>query len=161
MNSPLVDKSYQLEKFTGKGGWTYASIPEVLQNKNTPFGWVKVKGSIDSVELKNYRLMPMGNGTLFLPVKAEIRKKINKKEGDTIHVILYEDTDPLEIPEELTLCLLDDPIAHHFFKSLKEGEQKQFIDWIYSAKKFETRINRISVTLNKSSKGLKFLDKMD
>ena len=158
---PLVDKTYQLEKFPGKGGWTYASIPEILQNKNTPFGWVKVKGSIDSIEIKNYRLMPMGNGTLFLPVKAEIRKKINKKEGDSIHVILYEDTDPLEIPVELTLCLLDDPIAHQFFNTLKEGEQKQFIDWIYSAKKFETRINRISITLNKLNKGMKFLDKMD
>jgi hypothetical protein len=62
---------------------------------------VKVKGSIDSVELKNYRLIPMGNGTLFLPVKAEIRKKINKKEGDFIHVILFEDNDPLEIPERI------------------------------------------------------------
>lgn len=44
---PLVNKKYLLEKYPGKGGWTYAVIPEVLQNKKAPFGWVKVKGTID------------------------------------------------------------------------------------------------------------------
>lgn len=29
----LVDKEYLLEKFPGKGGWTYALIPEILQDK--------------------------------------------------------------------------------------------------------------------------------
>lgn len=40
----------------------------------------------------------MGNGKLFLPVKAEIRKKIKKAEGDKVHVILYPDNEPLEVP---------------------------------------------------------------
>ncbi|MEY3398621.1 MAG: hypothetical protein RL220_1215, partial [Bacteroidota bacterium] len=81
-NIALVDKAYRLEKFPGKGGWTYARIPEILQDKHSPFGWVRVKGSIDDVEFSSYHLMPMGNGQLFLPVKADIRKKIGKKEGD-------------------------------------------------------------------------------
>ena len=59
---PLVNQDYLLQKFPGKGGWTYAEIPEVLQDKHAPFGWVKVKGSIDGYQFKNYRLMPMGNG---------------------------------------------------------------------------------------------------
>ena len=37
---PLVDKDYLLEKFQGKGGWTFAKIPEILQNKHSPFGLV-------------------------------------------------------------------------------------------------------------------------
>ena len=76
---PLVDREYLLEKFPGKGGWTYAQIPEILQNKQSAFGWVRVRGTIDNFEIKNYNLMPMGNGKLFLPVKAEIRKKIKKR----------------------------------------------------------------------------------
>lgn len=40
---PLVNATYLLKKFPGKRGWTYAEIPEVLQNKNNLFGWVKVK----------------------------------------------------------------------------------------------------------------------
>jgi len=76
---PLVDKKYKLEKFPGKGGWTFARIPEILQDKTKPFGWVKVRGTIDGYEIKKYNLMPMGDGMLFLAVRAEIRKKINKK----------------------------------------------------------------------------------
>jgi hypothetical protein len=77
VEQPVVDRICVLQKFPGKGGWTYAEIPELLQNKNTAFGWVTVKGSIDSFEINQYKLMPMGNGKLFLPVKASIRKKIN------------------------------------------------------------------------------------
>ena len=159
LETPLVNRKYLLEKFQGKGGWTYVVIPEVLQNKKNPFGWVTVKGSIDSHEIKNYRLMPMGNGRLFLPVKAEIRKKIGKQEGDFVQVKLYADHSPREIPEELLLCLMDDPQAHQTFLSYPDGEQRAFIDWIYSAKKEDTKVERIARTLNKLSKGQRFMDK--
>src|SRR5688572_5246826 len=111
MAKPLVNKKYKLEKFQGKGGWTYARIPEILKDKNAHFGWVKVKGTIDGYEIKKYHLMPMGNGQLFLPVKAEIRKQIKKSEGDFVHVVLYSDNEPLEIPKEMILCLKDEPAA--------------------------------------------------
>ena len=62
-------------------------------------GWVKVKGSIDSYVIKNYRLMPMGNGKLFLPVRSDIRKKIGKQAGDYVHIVLFADNDPIQIPE--------------------------------------------------------------
>jgi hypothetical protein len=75
---PLVDKLFKLERFPGKGGWTYARIPQILPSTDQPFGWVKVRGSIDGYEIDKYHLMPMGNGKLFLPVKADIRKKIKK-----------------------------------------------------------------------------------
>lgn len=75
MEKPDVDERYLLEKFTGKGGQNYALIPEILQDKKTPFGWVKDRGSIDGYEIKKYHLMPMDNGLLFLPVKAAIRYK--------------------------------------------------------------------------------------
>ena len=155
MEKPLVNKKYLLEKYPGKGGWTYAAIPEVLQDKHAPFGWVKVSGSIDDVEIKNYRLMPMGYGKLFQPVKAEIRKKINKKAGDWIKVVLYADNTPMEIPEELLLCLLDEPTAHEKFMHCTEGEQKAFIDWIYTAKKEEKKVERIAETIKKIMKGEK------
>lgn len=150
---PLVDNHYLLQKFPGKGGWTYAIIPEVGQDKKAHFGWVKVKGFIDDYELKHYRLMPMGSGKLFLPVKAEIRKKIGKSDGDSVHVILYPDTDPLEIPEEFQQCLIDEPIAHERFFEYSESEQKAFIDWIYSAKRHETKDDRILKAIKLIMKG--------
>jgi len=149
---PLVNKQYLLEKFPGKGGWTFAAIPEIMPDKSAPFSWVKVKGSIDGVEIEKYHLMPSGKGTLFLSVKADLRKKINKQAGDFVHVILYLDNEPLEIPEELLLCLQDDTEAFQFFNSLKENEQYNYVKWIYSAKTEKTKVERIAKMLDKLSK---------
>lgn len=99
MEIPLVDHHYLLEKYPGKGGWTYALIPEIQQDKNSYFGWVKVRGTIDGYEIRKCNLMPNGKGNLFLSVRAEIRKAIKKQAGDTIHVVLYSDIEPLEVPQ--------------------------------------------------------------
>lgn len=156
---PILNKKYTLERFSGKGGWTYVRTPEIKQDKKAHFGWVKVKGSIDGYEIKKYHLMPMGNGKLFLPVKAEIRKKIKKEVGDSVHVILYPDNEPLEVPDEMLLCLQDEPEALKFFNSLSESERKFYIDWIYSAKKDNTKVERMAKTINKLLNKLKLYDK--
>lgn len=61
MDEKLVDKEYLLEKLPGKYGWTYTIIPEIRPDPNAPFNWVKVRGTIDSYQIKGYRLMPSGD----------------------------------------------------------------------------------------------------
>ena len=158
MEIPLVDKEYLLEKFPGKGGWTYIFIPEIVQDKRASFGWVKVRGAVGGYPLVNQRLMPMGEKRLFLPVNAALRRAIGKKEGDRVHVILHADLSPLEIPDELRSCLLDEPQAYSNFLRFSEAEQKAFIDWIYSAKTEETRISRITKMLDKATRGEKLIN---
>ncbi|MCU0390401.1 MAG: YdeI/OmpD-associated family protein [Thermoflexibacter sp.] len=158
MEKPLVDKEYLLQKFAGKGGWTYAAIPEVLQNKENAFGWVKVKGSIDGVEFDKYHLAPMGNGQLFLPVKKEIRKQIRKEAGDYVHIILYPDDEPTEVPEEILQCLESEPQALHFFNTLSDSEKQNYVKWIYASKTDETKVNRIVKMLDRLIKNLKFYE---
>jgi hypothetical protein len=154
---PIVKKKYILEKF--QGGWTFARIPEIPQDKKAHFGWVKVRGTIDGYEIRKYHLMPMGNGKLFLPVKAEIRKKIKKDVGDYIHVILYPDNEPLEVPEEMVLCLQDEPAAWKFFNTLSESERNFYVEYIYSAKKEETKIDRLAKSIDRLANGLKLYEK--
>jgi hypothetical protein len=154
----LVDKKLKLEKFNGKGGWTYVQVPVIRREARRPFGWVKVKGSIDGYKIKHYHLMPMGNGKLFLPVKAEIRKMLGKSQGDRVHVVLYADNEPLEIPDEMMHCLKDEPLALKFFKSLTESQRKYYIDWIYSARKEDTKVKRLAETVNRLLQGLKLYD---
>lgn len=155
---PLVDKNYLLEKFPGKGGWTFARIGGISKNKNAKFGYVKVKGTIDDFPISKYHLMPMKDGNLFLPVKSEIRKKINKEEGDYIHVTLYPDNEPQEIPDEMLLCLKEEPGALNFFDSLSESEKRYYIQWIYSAKKEETKINRMAKSITRLLNKEKFYE---
>jgi hypothetical protein len=159
MEKPLVNKKFKLEKYPGKGGWTYTILPGFIRNTNIPFRWVKVKGFIDNYEIKNYNLMPVKGGKLFLPIKAEIRKRIKKEAGDWVKIVLYPDFSTLPIPTELLSCLKDEPRAYNNFMSFTEGEQKAFINWIYSAKMDETIVQRIAATVDKASKGLKFQDK--
>jgi hypothetical protein len=144
---PLIDQKFKLQRMEGKGGWTFIVVPNLPNAKRSAGGLVRVKGFIDAYELKQYNLMPMSDGNLFLPVKSEIRKKINKHEGDTVKIILYEDRSPLEIPAELLMCLEDEPDAHKKFMKLTEGYQREFVNWINSAKRQETKIERIAKTI--------------
>ena len=155
MDKPLVHKKYKLQKFSGKGGWTYARIPEVKPDKKAPFGWVKVTGSIDGYAISHYRLAPFGNGSLFLPVKASIRKKIGKEEGDRVEIILFADNNPPEIPIEFIECLRDEPEAYFHFHNFSEAEQKRYIDWIYGSQKETTKIDRMARAINKIRLGEK------
>jgi hypothetical protein len=153
--SPLVDNQYLLQKFPGKGGWTYAAIPEVEQPKRIPFGWVRVKGTIDAFDIGRSKLMPMGNGQLFFPVNAEIRKKIKKKAGDIVHIVLYSDEHLGELPWEIMECFQNEPSEiYQNFLSLSNEDQKAYIDWIYDAKSDDLKVNRIIKMMERLKSGL-------
>lgn len=158
LKKALVDSKYKLQKFPGKGGWTYVVISEIPKDQHAHFGMVRVKGKIDNYEIKQYNLMPMAGGTLFLPIKAAIRKIINKREGDSVHIILYPDNSAVEIPVDLEICLRDEPTAYETFMGYSDSEKKAFIDWIYSAKREETKISRIAKTLHKLQRKQKLFD---
>jgi len=142
----LVDKDYVLITTGGKCAWTFAEIPEIPMPKKS-FGMLKVKGRIDHYEFSNTHLMPIGNGYVGLAVKAEIRKKIKKQAGDTVHITLYEDKTPLIMPHELLICMEDEKDVLKKFESYSDGQKKAFIDWINSAKSQETKANRIARTI--------------
>ena len=146
---PLVNKKILLEKFQGKGGWTYTRLPGVKPDPHAHFGWIKVRGLIDDFEIRQYHLMPMGNGELFLPVRAEIRKKIKKQAGDTVKVILYRDEEDIYIPEELQSCLDLNPDAKKSFTKLQADQQRDIIQYIYKLKNPENRAERIAELMNK------------
>jgi len=146
--TPLVDNDYLLMKFSGKGGWTFAIIHEIVKQKHSYFGWVKVRGSIDGFEITNFSLFPMSNGVMCLPVKALIRKTIGKNEGDWVHIILYSDNLPQVNHDDFMTCLKEDPTAYQNFLKKTEAEQNAHIDWIYSAKNDEVKVERMAYTLD-------------
>jgi hypothetical protein len=140
----LVDEDFLVEKFPGKGGWTFVSIPQISASKNSPFGWVRISGFVDSFELKQYKLMPMGNGKLFLPLKSEIRKSIKKEQGDTVRVKVYIDETPSELTEELLECFAnEEPVLLERFNSLPKFEQRAIIQNIYDSKTEKDKSERI------------------
>lgn len=155
---PLVKKKLLMEKYPGKGGWTYVRVPRLPKNTKKNFGYVTVKGTIDGFSISKYNIMPMKDGNFFLPIRTEIRKKIGKEAGETVEVILYPDHAPLKAPKELLECLADDPAALKFFGTLTDSNKKYYIEWIYSAKRVETKADRIAKTMDRLARGLKMYD---
>ncbi|MFM2360814.1 MAG: hypothetical protein RLY16_2807 [Bacteroidota bacterium] len=147
----LIDGNYLMERFPGKGGWTFIATPEIAPDKSQPFGWLKVKGFIDDHPIQHFRLMPMGNGKLFFPVKASLRKLLKKQAGDRVHLQLTKDLDAIQIPPDIAICLQDEPDAWHNFLQFEETEQLNYIQWIQSAQLTATRIQRIAITVNNAA----------
>lgn len=147
--APLVDEDFVLAKFPGKGGWTYAVISQILPSASRPFGWVLVKGSVDTYQFRQYHLMPMGSGRgLFLPVNAAVRKQIGKSAGDIVHITLYADDDEFDSSEFME-CLADAPEAMKVFKGLKIKLQNQYLYYIGSSKNATVKVQRITEVMNK------------
>ncbi|RNL95070.1 DUF1905 domain-containing protein [Sinomicrobium pectinilyticum] len=155
--NPLTSKKYLLEKFPGKGGWTYIALPEIKQEKDKYFGMLQVHAEIDGYRLPVKTLMPKGDGTLFFPVNAAIRKTIGKGEGDYVHLKLFPVTPPaektnvtfstgtpFEIPEEIIACFkTEPPEVYKRFLRLKTDKQRQWLQWVYEVRQEDARAERI------------------
>lgn len=85
-----LDKTFTgtLIKSSAPGGWTYLITDWTADFFGTR-GLVKVGGTIDD-EPFTASFMAMGDGTHKLPVKASLRRRINKSEGDLVTVHLTE-----------------------------------------------------------------------
>ncbi|WP_256012088.1 YdeI/OmpD-associated family protein [Desertivirga xinjiangensis] len=156
MNSvkkPFFNGEVILEKFPGKGGWTYARVPGGPFGEKRAFGWQKAGGFIDDFELKDSKIWPMKEGSVFLPVKAEIRKNIKKEAGDLVTITLFSEELPVIDANDFLLCLEDDPEALKNFLKLSKKEQKQYTDWIVSARSESLKVERIAAALERLASG--------
>jgi hypothetical protein len=110
---------------------------------------VKVKAWFDGI-LYRGTLMRMGRSSDWLGITQEIRKKIGKIPGDTVHLIIEEDIEErtIVVPEDLAELLRKNKAESDFFHSLAFTHRKEYVSWIVDAKRQETRSARLEKTID-------------
>lgn len=108
---------------------------------------VKVKAWFDGVEYRG-SIVRMG-GCFMLGLTQALRKEIGKKPGDAVEVIVEKDEEErvIELTEDFSAALEENPAAKEYFQSLSFTHKKEYSQWIASAKRAETRTARIEKAL--------------
>jgi Bacteriocin-protection, YdeI or OmpD-Associated/Domain of unknown function (DUF1905) len=158
MESPLIDKILKIEKFPGKGGWTYVLIENIDMSNRTKFGWLQVRGILDETPVEQIKLAPLRKGQLMLVLNAKLRKILKKEEGQNLKVLLFNDNSTLLIPEEILKCVEDYPNALTFFNSMNVSNQQFYIKWINEAINIDTKVERINKMIDRLLLGKKMYD---
>lgn len=137
------------------GGGAFVEVPfdvEAAFGSKKP----KVKALIEGVPYRG-TLTRMGGPNHMLIILKSIREQIGKTFGDEIEVTVEPDTEPrvAEIPPELAKAFKKEKAAEAYFNSLAFSHKREYVNYIMEAKKEETRLRRVSQTIELLKKGKK------
>lgn len=99
-------------------------------------------------------VVSLGNQTGYITVKGTILKKLGVKEDDTVSVTLKEDETEygMEVPEEFTEVLRQDPEAEERFLALPMSKRRYVIYYVSQVKSSVKRIERSWFLMNNLKK---------
>lgn len=145
-----------LVKPAAVGAWTYITVPLDIEELFGRKSQVRVKGTINGIAYKG-SLMPHGNGTHYMVVNQTLRDAAEAAAGSTVNVTMERDDEErfVQVPDDFALQLEANEAAGAFFGNLSYSYQKEYVSWIESAKKPETRKDRISKSIIKLTDGQK------
>jgi hypothetical protein len=91
----------------------------------------------------------------FIPLSAENRNGAGVRAGEIVDIDIEHDAAPrdVSVPDDLAAALAADPAARAVFERLAFTHRKEYVVWVESAKRAETRRSRVTKTVEMLREG--------
>lgn len=144
--------------FTAKlyrsGNWVCLALPKRASAALGKRGRVAVSGAINGFAIRT-SVFPTGDGGHFMLVNNAMQKGAGAGAGDSVKVALGEDTKPraVEAPADFRKALAKNRKARDAFEKMPPSHKREYLGWIYEAKRPGTRARRIAQAVERLERG--------
>jgi hypothetical protein len=135
--------------------WIFLNLPQDASDELPSRSMVSVEGSFNGFPFYT-TLLPDGQGGHWLQVDPKLSEGAGVKAGDVVELEITpmaEEPEP-EVPDDVQTALeAAGPVALATWADITPVARRDWIFWIVSGKKAETRVKRIEVAMSKLSAG--------
>jgi hypothetical protein len=126
------------------GTWTFLMLPKAASAKLPSRGMASVEGMINGHRFRA-TLEPDGNRSHWLKVSRKLREAAGAEAGDvvTLEMSAAEKEPEPRMPSDLRKALAAAPKARAVWKDITPIARRDWIQWIVSARRPETRARRV------------------
>ena len=139
----------------GSDLWSFLKLPKSASAAMPSRGQVSIAGTLIGVAFQA-TLEPDGAGGHWLKVDEKLRKAAGAKVGDelTLEIAPMSEEPEPQVPADLKKALTAAPMkAREAWMDITPAARRDFIHWITSGKKAETRVKRIATACDMLAKG--------
>jgi hypothetical protein len=136
--------------------WTFLVLPEAASAKLPTRSMVTVDGTLEGASFQA-TLEPDGQGGHWLKVDRALREAAGVAAGDTValEIASVEKEPEPKLPADLRKALAANAAAKATWDDVTATARRDWIHWITSGKKAETRAKRIDVACDKLASGMR------
>ena len=133
--------------------WTFATMPKNASEKLPKRGRIAIEGTINGFAFKT-SAFPDGEGSHQFMVNGTMRAGAKAAIGDTATFIIEPASDAVdfEIPSDLNVALKKSKPATAQWEKITPKAKAEWVAWITSAKKEDTRTARVAKTIERLAK---------
>ena len=136
------------------GSWTFLTLPKDASEKLPTRSMTSVEGTINGFPFQA-TLDPDGQGGHWLKVERKLREAAGAEAGDLVTLEIApaaEEPEP-RVPADLRKALAAAPKARALWSDITPVARRDWIQWITSGKRAETRALRIGNACDMLAKG--------
>jgi hypothetical protein len=152
---PIKFKAKLSRPVAPKGAaWTFLVLPAAASKKLPTRSMVTVDGTLAGQPFQA-TLEPDGQGSHWLKIEKAVREAAGVVAGDSValEIAPVEKEPEPKVPADLKQALADNPAAKATWAEITPVARRDWIHWITSGKKAETRVKRIGVACDKLACG--------